>query len=717
MSATAASRQAPRRFRARVAFACLLLAVAISASFASAPAGAAGSQARLLVKFRAGTSTQFADRQLENAGARPATSIQQLGIRVVTVPSARARDAANTMRASNRVEFVEEDASFEPQDLLPSDPSFPANFAIAGGAWGWTKTRTTQAWDVTRGDPSVVVAVLDTGLKTSGLTDFDGQVVTGWNVLKKSTDTSSSAGNHGTYVAGVVGLALDNGIGNAGYCPGCRIMPVQIGSDSGAYLSDMASGITWAVDHGARVINLSWAGSTSSTLSSAVSYARSKDVVVVAAAGNANCDCPMYPAATPGVIGVAGSTQSDARQANSNYGNWVMVAAPEGNMTSWPTINGAPGYAPVGGTSLASPVVASIAGLLFSANPTLTGGQVEDALTASAVPLSFVRHGRIDALSALEYLGLAPAEVPSLPANRTPPRVYLTTNGVYNYSPLTRAPQAGDVLLRGQGSWTGSAPLTLFDMSWERCNAAGCAAVAATPRYTVQTTDAGYRFRLIVTVKNGAGSTTASSTLTEAVGGAVAAPTNISPPTTSGLAREGETLVGSAGNWSGSPASYAYKWRRCDAVGSGCSDLAGATSPAYGVQAVDVGSTLRLQVTALNAGGSTSALSGPTEVVTAAAVALPPPPSAGAATWTFSGVLNPKTPKRTFSVALGSGSVSAEVSFSKCTSMTLSIQEAGATRLSASGPSVLSLNGLVTAGQYDFVVVGERCSFTLAVRQ
>src|SRR5207244_740818 len=178
--------------------------------------------------------------------------------------------------------------------------------AVAGGAWGWQRTHTTDAWDVTTGDPSVVVAVLDTGLRP--VSDFNGQTVPGWNVVKNTSDTASNAGVHGTYVAGVVGLHGGNAQGNIGYCPGCRVMPVQIGSDSGAYLSDMAAGITWAADHGARVENLSWAGTAnSSALTNAVAYARSKGVVVFAAAGNGNCHCPTYPASTPGVLGVAGT--------------------------------------------------------------------------------------------------------------------------------------------------------------------------------------------------------------------------------------------------------------------------------------------------------------------------------------------------------------------------------------------------------------------------
>jgi hypothetical protein len=349
------------------------------------------------------------------------------------------------------------------RSFCPTIPRSLKQFAVAGGAWGWYTTHTTQGWDVTPGDPSVIVAILDTGLKTQGR-----------DVVRSSTDTSSYAGNHGTYVAGVVGLALNNGLGNAGYCPGCKVMPVQVGADSGAYLSDIATGLTWAVDHGARVANMSWAGtSSSSTLTNAVSYARSKGTVVTAAAGNSGCNCPTYPAATPGVIGVAGTTNSDTKQGDSNYGDCVKVAAPEGNMTAWPSFNGMPGYAPVGGTSLAAPVVASFAGLLFSANPSLTGAQVEQALESSAVPMPFVQYGRVDALAALNYVGFADPQRSTPPSNATTPLVLLETNGDYNTIVMTGSPQVGQVLLRGQGNWTGSAPLSLTSVQWQRCDATG----------------------------------------------------------------------------------------------------------------------------------------------------------------------------------------------------------------------------------------------------
>src|SRR5262249_3916773 len=158
-----------------------------------------------------------------------------LGVQVVTVNGDSASAMGQLHRNAN-VAFAERDTVLEPQEVLPDDPYFPVQYALGGGAWGWYQTHTTQAWDITQGSASVVVAGRDTGLKTAGLSDFEGQVVSGWNVLKNSSVVSSSAGNHGTYVAGVVGLESGNGVGNAGFCPGCRIMPIQVGSDSGAYL-------------------------------------------------------------------------------------------------------------------------------------------------------------------------------------------------------------------------------------------------------------------------------------------------------------------------------------------------------------------------------------------------------------------------------------------------------------------------------------------------
>src|SRR6266516_574959 len=205
----------------------ILLFVALAACVGSSARAGGEADARLLVKLRAGNSPDVTRGLLSSLGAQQTGALSHLNIDIVSVPSDRRQAALDALRKSPLVEYAEPDAIMQPQELLSNDPSFPARYAVAGGAWGWTKTHTTQAWDITRGNPSIVVAILDTGLRPAGLDDFTGQVVAGWNVVKGSSDVTSGAGVHGTYDAGTVALALGNDVGNAGYCPGCRIMPVQ----------------------------------------------------------------------------------------------------------------------------------------------------------------------------------------------------------------------------------------------------------------------------------------------------------------------------------------------------------------------------------------------------------------------------------------------------------------------------------------------------------
>ncbi|MEA2217752.1 MAG: thermitase [Solirubrobacteraceae bacterium] len=673
--------------------------------------------ARLLVRFRPGVSTGAAQRVLSAHGARQTAAVPRIGVAVVSVagPAAGARDA---LAGDAAVQFAEPDAVATPQETVPDDPFFPqGSFAIGGGAWGWYRSHTTQAWDVTAGDPAVTIAILDTGLKPSAL-DFAGQLTAGWNVLANSSDTSSNAGNHGTYVAGVAGLAMNTATGNAGYCPKCRIMPVQVGTDTGAAYSDMASGIIWAADHGARVENLSWAGTTSSaTLQSAVSYARSKGVVVFAAAGNANCDCPTYPSATPGVLGVGGVSSSGAKAGDSNYGSWVAVAAPEGNMTAWPAVNGSPGYAQVGGTSLAAPAAAGIAGLLFSAKPLLDGAQVEAALQSTATPASFaLRYGEVDAMAALGALGFADPQLAVAPSNTIAPQILVQTNGDQNNAPLGGAPAVGQVLVRGQGAWQGSSPLVLGALRWNRCNAdgTGCVVVGSSSKYTVASADSGYALRLVVTFSDPQGATSASSPLSAPVGAtaAPAPPASTAPPAISGIAQAGQSLAASAGSWSGSPAAYAYQWSRCDAAGGGCGAIAGATAASLVLGSSDVGSTVRVAVTASNASGSATASSAASAVVQAP----PPPPPSANQTLTFAGSLTPKASSQRFAVPAGAGPSHATLAFSKCSSLTLELTQGTTSIAKTSGASGLTLDRTLSAGDYGWVVSGStRCSFTLTV--
>jgi thermitase len=707
-----------RRRRLRLVVAMLALGVLVAPSLSSADVATA----RLLVKFNPTASTQAQARLLSEVSANETGAIHDLGVTIVTVPAGHAATALHQLRGSADVFYVEADRILAPQEQLPNDPYFLNSGAwnLGGGAWGWYVTHTTQAWDVTEGDPSVGIAILDTGIKPSGLADFSGQIASTWNVLNNSTDATSNAGNHGTYVAGVAGLAVGNGAGNAGYCPKCRLMIVQVGTDAGANLSDIAKGLTYAADHGARVANMSWAGaSDSSTLQSAINYAHNKGLVITAAAGNSNCNCVTYPSADQGVLSVGGvANAAGDKQGDSNYGSWVKLAAPEGNLTAWPTINGATGYAAVGGTSVAAPAVAGIAGLLFSANPSLTNAQVEQALEASAAPVKFtVAYGRVDALAALQYLGFADPQSASLPVQTSAPQVYYELNGWTSLAPLTAAPQVGQILVRGVGGWAGSAGLFVAGLQWQRCNSTGgnCTYLTNQSTYTVQSTDSGSAIRLVFSVQNPLG-TVPASVLTQSVGGSgpvVTAPVNTAAPAISGTAQDGQTVTASTGSWSGSPTGFTYQWRRCDSSGANCASIAGATSAGYVVQTGDVGSTLSVSVTASNSAGSASAVSAPTAVVAAAPAPAPlpvaPPPTVQ--TTTFSGSLNPQTLSRSFSLAVGAGGAHAALTFSRCTTLSLGLSNGAA----ASGPSVVNLDATLPSGTYTYTVAGGKCSFTLSV--
>jgi thermitase len=593
-------------------------------SFAASPAApteSSSSDTSLLLRFKANATKSQRDKILHDNNLTVEKEIPQIGVKVITVPAVAKGAVTSALSHNPAVDFVEQDQTLKPQEQLPNDPYFLNSGAwnISGGAWGWYVTHTTQAWDITQGNPNVQIAVLDTGIKTNGLADFSGQISSTWNVMNNSTDATSGAGNHGTYVAGVVGLAVGNDVGNAGYCPLCKIMVVQVGTDSGASLSNIASGVTYAADHGAKVINLSWAGTAdSSTMQSAINYAHNKGLVIFAAAGNSNCDCKAYPAGDQNVLGVGGvSDAAGNKQGDSNFGSWVQIAAPEGNLTAWPTINGAPGYAGVGGTSVASPAAAGIAGLLFSYNPNLTNTQVEQTIENTSVPVNFtLAHGRIDALAALQSLGAIDQQPSSPPVQTAAPHLYSTLSGAdeSHIVSFSGTPQVGQTLVRGIGGWTGSFPLSVATGQWQRCDTAGnnCVNVNAFGYYTIQSADAGSTIKLNFSVKNNLGSV-AQSLLTAVVGGS-----STPAPTASLSTSPSSITAGQSSN---------LTWSSTNATSCTASGAWSGTQAASGTLAVSPTSNSTYTLTCTGAGGSASS----SATVLVAPATMPPATPAGLA--------------------------------------------------------------------------------------
>ncbi len=196
-------------------------------------------------------------------------------------------------------------------------------------------------------------------------------------------------------------------------------------------------------------------------------------------------------------------------------------------------------------------------------------------------------------------------------------------------APLAIAPPAisgsaveGQLLTASSGSWTGSP--SSYAYQWQRCSSSGegCSDIdaAAKTSYKVTSGDLGRTLRVVVTAGNSVGSTEAASEPTAVVTSRPPAPTSSSPPVISGTAEAGQTLTSSTGTWTGSPTEFSYQWQQCEASGKSCSGITGATGSSYALASRDVGHTIRVVVTATNAGGSTAADSAVTGTV-----AGPPP--------------------------------------------------------------------------------------------
>ncbi|MFF5083162.1 S8 family serine peptidase [Actinoplanes sp. NPDC000266] len=315
----------------------------------------------------------------------------------VTVPAGDRAEAVEALRDDPNVTYVESKAvASVVSTAAPNDPSYP-------NQWGLSKIKAPGAWAYTTGD-DVVVAVVDTGV--SAISELSGRLLPGYDFVNNDSSPADDNG-HGTKAASVIAAKGDNATGVAGVCWTCKILPVKaMGADGKGTTDVIAKGIVYAVDHNADVINLSLGTATDTqVVRDAVAYAASKDVVVIASAGNDGVTSPFYPAAVPSAIAVAGSDTSDLRYSWSNYNGasnpWVDVAAPGQNYAQG-TDNKFYWYA---GTSSAGPVVAGVAALARAAKPSATAEQIRAAVEGTTDSVgSWVAHGRVNAENALKAI-------------------------------------------------------------------------------------------------------------------------------------------------------------------------------------------------------------------------------------------------------------------------------------------------------------------------
>ena len=323
-------------------------------------------------------------------------------------------------------------------EIIPNDPRFEEQ-------WNLSLIEMPGAWAIEKGDPEVIIAVVDTGfdythedlasqtwvntdeIPDNGIDDdHNGYIddVRGWDFSEPPrSDGSGKSQNgdndpidesgHGTHVTGIIGAAVDNDVGIAGIAWNCTLMPIRGAGVEGIRDDRSAAAIVYAVDNGARVINMSWGGRERSfVLRDAVDYAYARGVLMIAASGNASEGASIFPAGYRKVISVAATEQHKQKFYQSNFGASIDIGAP-GNVIVSTQINNR--YRPLSGTSMATAHVSGVAALIISKRPSLTHQEVRQILISTADPITespeLVGAGNLNAARALMASGSLKAHI------------------------------------------------------------------------------------------------------------------------------------------------------------------------------------------------------------------------------------------------------------------------------------------------------------------
>jgi len=375
----------------------------------------------ILVKFKASVA-QTRIRSINSAfGTFILHTIPQIHVYQIKIPAdATVPEMAQRYLSLPEVEFAEPNAMYYALATVPNDPYY-------GDQWALPIIEAPDAWDIPIRGSDIIVAIVDSGVDLYH-PDLVNQVLPGYDFANGDSDPTDDYG-HGTHCAGIVTAQTNNGAGIAGLSWDAKIMPVKVLTAEGwGYLSWIADGITYATDSDVRIISLSLGGySPSYTLEDAVDYAHAQGCLVVAAAGNDDWNIPSYPAAYDNVMAVTSTNRDDSKAYYSNYGSYIEVSAPGGEMyylhdtggilstmpTYHVTMNNdgySMNYDYMQGTSMACPYVAGLAAFILSRNPYLSNEQVGEHIKDYADDLGspgwdqYYGSGRINAYNGVDSI-------------------------------------------------------------------------------------------------------------------------------------------------------------------------------------------------------------------------------------------------------------------------------------------------------------------------
>ncbi len=422
----------------------------------------------VFVRFNAATSTAQVAADLKAVKAQVVASYPEGPDLISLAPTEAQAAAVKALESDPGVVYAEPNGTFHATGIaasasaLPPTPSgpFTPNDPALSSEWGMGMIDAPYAWAITKGSPSTIVAVLDTGIDLSN-PEFAGRIWTnpavnndgykgdlhGWNFVNNTGNVSDNeVDGHGTHVAGILGAAGNNGDAIAGVDWGTQIMPLKIlDSQGNGTTSSAVAAVYFAVAHGARIINASWGGdSFSQAMLDALNYADSKGVVFVTAAGNDAIDedsalanpqnATTYPASyrTPNELVVAAVNQSGNLASFSDYGPAsVDLAAPGvGIVSTVPTYVSPGGLASYDGTSMATAFVSGTVALLAGINPGMNAEALVQRVRATVKPFAslnglLISPGVVDPLNAL--LDRTPLTSSGVSATSTPTQTPLLT--------------------------------------------------------------------------------------------------------------------------------------------------------------------------------------------------------------------------------------------------------------------------------------------------
>ncbi len=343
--------------------------------------------------------------------AQPNDKLYNMGVELdkVDLRGMTEEQFAAALMATGAVDFAEPDYLVAPADTVPNDSGY-------SNQWQHQKIQSEQAWDIQTGDGSIKIAIVDTGVQTAHPDLASRLILPGKNTADNGTDVEP-INQHGTFVAGCAAAIGNNSAGVTGTCWNAQIIPIKASNLPGgeATISALANGVTWGVDNGARIVNVSYSGFESSTIESAGQYARTNNALLFMAAGNENANLDSYPDSDTFIL-VGSTDSSDAKSSFSNFGHPIDIVAPGSSVYST-TMGSA--YSFGSGTSYSSPIAAGLGALILMQDSSLTISELESILFQSCDDLGNIGDDRIFGRGRINAFKALSATVNGLNANAT----------------------------------------------------------------------------------------------------------------------------------------------------------------------------------------------------------------------------------------------------------------------------------------------------------